>query len=231
MREFARKYSAAASPHRHAADQRAGRSSLMSDQLAKIRKLVDEISGRNPFYSQKLRGLKFGSLDEFRERAPFTFKQELIDDQRAHPPYGSNLTYPLDQYTRFSQTNGTTGAPLRWLDTPESWDWMVGNWMRVFQSAGVRRGRPHLLRVLLRAVSRLLGRLRRRGPHGMPLYSRRWNAQQRKIARHPGSSGDGPLLHANLCDAVGRGRGGRTDRSGEIEGAPDRRRRGAWRQH
>lgn len=112
----------------------------MRDQLAKIRKLVDEISGRNPFYSQKLKGLKFDSLDEFRERAPFTFKQELIDDQRAHPPYGSNLTYPLDQYTRFSQTNGTTGAPLRWLDTPESWDWMVGNWMRVFQSAGVRTG-------------------------------------------------------------------------------------------
>jgi hypothetical protein len=25
---------------------------------------------------------------------PFTLKQELIDDQLAHPPYGSNLTYP-----------------------------------------------------------------------------------------------------------------------------------------
>ncbi len=72
---------------------------------------------------------------------PFTTKQELIDDQLAHPPFGTNLTYSLDRYTHFSQTSGTTtGTPMRWLDTPESWDWMTGNWVRVYQSAGVGAG-------------------------------------------------------------------------------------------
>src|SRR5262249_29095734 len=74
------------------------------------------------------------------ENIPFTTKRELIEDQRANPPYGSNLTFPLSRYTRFSQTNGTTGTPLRWLDTPESWDWMCGNWRRVFEAADVHAG-------------------------------------------------------------------------------------------
>jgi phenylacetate-CoA ligase len=68
---------------------------------------------------------------------PFTRKQELIEDQRAHPPYGSNLTFPLERYTRFCQTSATTGKPLRWLDTPESWNWMLDNWAHVFRAAGV----------------------------------------------------------------------------------------------
>jgi phenylacetate-CoA ligase len=61
----------------------------------------------------------------------------LTEDQAANPPYGSNLTYPVERYSRFNQTSGTTGAPLRWLDTRESWDWMVDCWIRVYESAGV----------------------------------------------------------------------------------------------
>src|SRR5213078_2096827 len=76
-------------------------------------------------------------LDEFTEQCPFTTKQEIAEDQRAHPPYGTNLTFPLERYTRFHQTSGTTGAPLRWLDTPESWNWMVESWMEIFRAAGI----------------------------------------------------------------------------------------------
>jgi phenylacetate-CoA ligase len=92
----------------------------------------------NPFYAAKLRDVSPGSA---LSTLPFTLKQELIDDQIAHPPYGSNLTYPLSRYTRFCQTSATTtGTPMRWLDTPESWDWMIGNWIRVYQAAGVATG-------------------------------------------------------------------------------------------
>jgi len=92
----------------------------------------------NPFYAAKFRGL---TPDADLASLPFTTKQELIDNQRTHPPYGSNLTYPLERYTRFCQTSATTaGTPMRWLDTPESWDWMTGNWVRVFEAAGVRAG-------------------------------------------------------------------------------------------
>ena len=109
-----------------------------ADQLASLRRLLRALD-TNSFYRDRV-PRAVDSLEEFFERVPFTFKRQLIDDQIAHPPYGSNLTFPVSRYTRFSQTNGTTGKPLRWLDTPESWDWMTGNWSRVFQAAGVVAG-------------------------------------------------------------------------------------------
>ena len=100
--------------------------------------LLSAILRDNPFYSAKLRG---ATPDSALSTLPFTSKQELIDDQSAHPPYGSNLTYPLARYTRFCQTSATTtGTPMRWLDTPESWSWMLDNWVRVYQAAGVSAG-------------------------------------------------------------------------------------------
>src|SRR5262245_54429958 len=58
-------------------------------------------------------------------RLPFTTKAELLADQAANPPYGTNLTYPVERYTRLHQTSGTSGTPLRWLDTPASWAWAL----------------------------------------------------------------------------------------------------------
>jgi len=79
----------------------------------------------NGFYRQKFAG---HSLDDL-EGLPFTTKAELTQDQLQHPPYGSALSFPLDRYTRLHQTSGTSsGRPLRWLDTPESWEWLLGNW-------------------------------------------------------------------------------------------------------
>ncbi len=71
---------------------------------------------------------------------PFTTKTELAEDFAAHPPYGTNLTFPRSRYTRFCQTSGTTGKPLAILDTPESWDWMLSNWARIYREAGVLPG-------------------------------------------------------------------------------------------
>ncbi|MFN7936394.1 MAG: AMP-binding protein [Bryobacteraceae bacterium] len=94
-----------------------------------LRDLIDRIVPANPFYTAK--------LQQSQDAVPFTTKQELIEDQLNHPPFGTNLTYPVDRYTRFCQTSATTGRPMRWLDTPESWSWMLGNWDRVYQAAGV----------------------------------------------------------------------------------------------
>ena len=35
-------------------------------------------------------------------------------------------------------TSGTAGVPLRWLDTEESWQWMLGNWERILRVAQVK---------------------------------------------------------------------------------------------
>lgn len=106
-------------------------------QLEKLQALIAEIRPSNRFYAAKLPSRIPESLEEYFAETPFTTKQELALDQQANPPYGTNLTYPLERYSRFSQTSGTSGKPMRWLDTAESWSWMSGNWIRVFESAGV----------------------------------------------------------------------------------------------
>ena len=113
-------------------------------QLEKLQRLLALVSEDNPFYSAKLRkaGVRphVASLEEFLTTTPFTHKTEIVDNQAQYPPYGSNLTYPLDRYIRFTQTSGTTGRPIRWLDTRENWEWMIDCWVRVYESARARPG-------------------------------------------------------------------------------------------
>jgi phenylacetate-CoA ligase len=118
------------------------RQAIAARQLGQLRQLLGAILPRNAFYQGKCAKLDpvVASLEDFSRRFPFTTKEELAGDQRACPPYGGNLTYPLEQYTRFHQTSGTTRVPLRWLDTPESWSWMLENWKEVYRAAGVGAG-------------------------------------------------------------------------------------------
>jgi phenylacetate-CoA ligase len=118
-----------------------GRATLEAEQLAMVRRLLNTIVPANAFYTAKLCDCgEITSLEDFTQRVPFTTKTELLEDQKAHPPYGSNLTFPLERYTRFSQTSGTSAAPLRWLDTPDSWEWMLGNWQTIYRAAGASAG-------------------------------------------------------------------------------------------
>src|SRR5262245_41864337 len=120
------------------------RAAIEAGQLEQIRSLLAELFPANRFYTRKLQsaGVTFdvASLGDFSARFPFTTKPELVADQLAHPPFGTNLTYPLDRYTRFHQTSGTSGTPLRWLDTTESWDGMIESWGEVLRAAGIRSG-------------------------------------------------------------------------------------------
>jgi phenylacetate-CoA ligase len=101
----------------------------------RLRALLDEVASHNRFYAGKLLGCDRSRF----EKLPFTTKAELAADQVEHPLYGSNLTYPLDRYCRLHQTSGTsTGHPLRWLDTPESWEWLLQCWRDSFPYMGLR---------------------------------------------------------------------------------------------
>ena len=117
------------------------RLAIEAEQLRKLNVLVAALRTGNRFYSGKLRMARLesgvSSLKEFSQRMPFTRKEEIVADQQNHPPYGTNLTFTLEVYRRFSQTSGTSGRPMYWLDTVESWDWMVNSWQRVYGSAGV----------------------------------------------------------------------------------------------
>lgn len=120
----------------------ASREEISAQQLKTLRQLFRAILPANSFYAKKFSGIKtgFSGLEEFSDAIPFTTKAELVADQENHPPFGSNLTFPLETYTRFHQTSGTTGAPLRWLDTPATWQSMAENWAEIFRAAGVGAG-------------------------------------------------------------------------------------------
>ncbi len=120
-------------------DESASRDERAASQLARLREGLAEVVATNPFYRRKLVGLEASdlrTLDDLR-RLPFTTKAELVADQAATPPFGTNLTYPLSRYVRLHQTSGTTGAPLRVLDTEESWRWWSRCWGYVYRAAGV----------------------------------------------------------------------------------------------
>lgn len=122
------------------------RVSLRSDQWGKLRTLMLELETGEGFYARKFCAAgvnmkSIASLEDFTSRAPLTVKDELLADRQAHPPYGSNFTRPLEQYTRFCQTSGTSsGQSMAWLDTPESWDAMLACWSRVYEAAGLTKG-------------------------------------------------------------------------------------------
>ncbi len=105
-----------------------------------LKRLVAVIAS-NRFQRDRLAGLgEFDSLAEFTARVPLTTKADIVADFAAHPPYGSNLTFPRERYTRLCQTSGTTARPLAILDTPESWEWMLGNWAAIYEAGGVAPG-------------------------------------------------------------------------------------------
>jgi phenylacetate-CoA ligase len=115
---------------------------LRDHQWRRVRALAGEIFPANPFVRRKWEQVGLRSPDDLADwdafrRLPFTCKREFAEDQAAHPPFGKNLTYPLERYVRVHQTSGTTGAPIRWLDTPESWAWWARCWESVLRGAGV----------------------------------------------------------------------------------------------
>lgn len=121
------------------------RAELRDAQWSGLRRLLGEIFPANAFYRRKwaeagVDPAAIGSLARFAGCAPFTVKAELARDQEACPPWGTNLTYPLERYTRMHQTSGTSGRPLRWPDTPESWEWLLDGWTEVYRAAGVTAG-------------------------------------------------------------------------------------------
>jgi phenylacetate-CoA ligase len=124
--------------------ERLDQAALLASQGQRLSALIHDIYGRNAFYTRKLdeAGLELAALQFPRDltRLPFTSKRELTADQDANPPWGTALTEPIERYTRYCQTSSTTGHPLRWVDTNESWQWMLECWKAVYRGARVGPG-------------------------------------------------------------------------------------------
>lgn len=118
------------------------RSEWLPNQRQRLNQMLDELRGRNRFWTSRLdaAGLVTGAVESLEQwrTLPLLTKAELVADQSEHPLYGSNLTYPRTQYTRLHQTSGTTGRPMYWHDTAESWDWFMQCWTQIYQWIGLR---------------------------------------------------------------------------------------------
>lgn len=120
----------------------ASRQAIEEHQLKRLGWMLKAILPANEFYRKKLPEEGIADIDSLEgfKRLPFTTKDDLVEDQARQPPFGSDLTFPLERYIRIHQTSGTTGQPMYWLDTEDSWDWWAECWKVIFQAAGVHAG-------------------------------------------------------------------------------------------
>jgi phenylacetate-CoA ligase len=118
---------------------------LRDAQWARLAAGLREVWPANAFWRARLAaaGIRdprdVASWEDF-GRLPRLAKADLVADQSAHPPFGTNRTYPPERYVRVFQTSGTTGRPLRWLETEDSWAWWGRCWTFVFRAAGLGPG-------------------------------------------------------------------------------------------
>ncbi|HWB05456.1 MAG TPA: AMP-binding protein [Verrucomicrobiales bacterium] len=120
------------------------RAEIRSAQWDRLAALLDTILNTNPFYQRRISHLTINSLGDFVRLCPLLTKRMLVADREANPPYGTNLTYPLENYTRFCQTSGTTGPPLSWLDSRDDWGGMLQAWQEIFDTAALEPGEDRL---------------------------------------------------------------------------------------
>src|SRR5262245_16619210 len=121
------------------------RAELDRHQAEGLAALLAEALPGNRFYARKFAeaGLSPSRLrfpDDL-QRLPFTTKAELLAAQQAEPPHGGLISYPFGRYVRMHQTSGTTtGQPLRWYDTAESWATILDGWIEKLSFGGIHSG-------------------------------------------------------------------------------------------
>jgi phenylacetate-CoA ligase len=122
---------AAAAPYNHAT-----REMQRPAQIAALDDLLQRVHETNAFQRARLRGARVSTVEDLRA-LPFTIKDELLLDQASSPPYGTNLTFPLEHYTHLHLTSGTVGEQLRVLQTAEDWQATRRCFARVLSEAGI----------------------------------------------------------------------------------------------
>ncbi|MFQ5461983.1 MAG: phenylacetate--CoA ligase family protein [Phycisphaerae bacterium] len=117
-----------------------GEQALRALQREKLSRLLQRTYQANPFYRAKLAEVGADPSACSVADLPFTTRAEIEADQQEHPPYGTNLAGPKSAFRRLHQTSGSTGEPVRWLDTPASWAWWLLCWRTIFRAGGIDSG-------------------------------------------------------------------------------------------
>ena len=119
------------------------REELTALQVHKLRRLVEWADASVPWHSKRLRDAgvtadQIHSIDDLR-RIPFLTRDEWMNAQQDHPPFGVILAAPEERAIRYHMTSGTTGStPLRVLDSMKDWEWIAEMWCYGLWGFGVR---------------------------------------------------------------------------------------------
>jgi len=114
--------------------------------LGKFKKVLKIVLQTNKFYKRKFNAVGIVSGDQINTwneffSLPFTTRTELIKDQQKAPPFGTNLTRPLSQYTYVVRTSGTSsGIPFYQPLTPQEFDRFTDVLARGYRELGIKKG-------------------------------------------------------------------------------------------
>ena len=118
------------------------RERLQEIELKRFRELLRWAKESSPFYKRKLHGIEPGDIRTMEDvaKVPMTEKDELRAAQEGKeiPLYGDLLAVPPERLSIYHQTSGTTGKPVYFPDTYESWQWVVEVWCNILYAAGFR---------------------------------------------------------------------------------------------
>jgi len=119
------------------------RDQLEALQVRRLRHLVEWADSEVPWQSKRLRDAgvtadQITSLEDLR-RIPVMTRDEWMQGQLEHPPFGPILAAPQEAATRYHMTSGTTGkTPIRVLDSMKDWEWIAEMWCYGLWGFGVR---------------------------------------------------------------------------------------------
>lgn len=110
---------------------------LARHQLERFNQLLKTILPSNRFYNHHLADLRqpLATLEDL-DQLPYTFKDHLINENSS-TNFTTNLTFEIEQYSRFHRTSGTRGKPLVVLDRQEDWQWWIDTWQYVLDAANI----------------------------------------------------------------------------------------------
>lgn len=125
--------------------ERANRHQVREHQWGLLESLIEKVFKNNQFYRDKWLDAgvpNWREIDSFGEflLLPFTTREEFSLDQESNPPYGTNLTWPIEAYTQWHRTSGTKGKPLIVLGTNEDWEAQARTWYHNFNGVGLKPG-------------------------------------------------------------------------------------------
>jgi phenylacetate-CoA ligase len=118
------------------------REKLTEVELRRFRETLRWAKEASPFYKKKLHGIEPEDIRTLEDvaRVPMTEKDELrgAQEDKGIPLYGDLLAVAPERLSVFHQTSGTTGKPVFFPDTYESWQLVVDIWCYILYAAGFR---------------------------------------------------------------------------------------------